>query len=221
MPTYDFNLTRNEIIQRAYRIIGILGAGQPLTGDQLNHGATALNSMVKHWQNDHIHLWTLTNSTIALSQGTDNYSLASANLIGIDMAWLRINSVDFKLKQISWREFSEIDNKANFEAQPECFALNGAISSSLYVYPTPNQAYTLHYVMVKKLADFDAGTDNPDFAPKWLEALSYGLAANLADEFGIPLSERSYITAKAEEFKRVARAGDWEGSDEQFIKGLY
>lgn len=218
MPTYDWNLTRNEIIQRSHRIIGAYNSG--VTADQLSFADTALNSMVKAWQSDHIFLWTLAESTVSLTATNASYSLSSANIIGIDKAWLRINSTEYPLRQVSYREYEEIPQKTD-AGQPLAYCVNNAISQTLYVYPTPEASYTFYYLGVKKLADFDAAGDNADFPQRWIDAISYGLAAQLADEYGLPISERQWITAKANEIKEAARRGERENKEEEFVEGAY
>lgn len=59
LSDYDFNTTRNEIIERAYRIIGKLDPGDTLPGDMMVQAVIALNSLVKSWQSKHVFLWTL------------------------------------------------------------------------------------------------------------------------------------------------------------------
>jgi hypothetical protein len=54
----DWTRTRNQIISRALRIVGILSAEDSPTSNQLENANEALNSMVKAWQNDAIFLWT-------------------------------------------------------------------------------------------------------------------------------------------------------------------
>ena len=43
----------------------------------------------------------------------------------------------------------------------------------------------IRYSKVLRLQDFDAAADNPDFPARWTQALIYGLASDLAPEFGL------------------------------------
>jgi len=54
----DFNRTRNEIVRRALRIIGVLAQGDVMSSAQLSEGAEALNSLVKSLQTEGVRLWT-------------------------------------------------------------------------------------------------------------------------------------------------------------------
>jgi len=74
--SFDYNVTRNEIIFRALRIIGALSEGISATSAQVSNGADALNSLVKQLQTEGIRLWTYDWQTYNLSassavDGTD------------------------------------------------------------------------------------------------------------------------------------------------------
>lgn len=53
----DFDLTRNEIILGALRMIGASGQGKTASATEITDGAMALNRMVKAWQSKGIGLW--------------------------------------------------------------------------------------------------------------------------------------------------------------------
>jgi hypothetical protein len=52
--------------------------------------------------------------------------------------------------------------------------------------------------------NFDINTDIPDFPSYWFNALIWGLASDLAYEYGVGLAERSMISKKAMEKKEAA-----------------
>jgi hypothetical protein len=45
--------------------------------------------------------------------------------------------------------------------------------------------------------DFDAASNNPEFPIEWGNTLIWGLAAELASEYGLPMREIQYLEAKA------------------------
>ena len=58
----------------------------------------------------------------------------------------------------------------------------------------------IRYTKVLRLQDFDAAADNPDFPVRWTQALIYGLASDLAPEFGLKdvfVQRAQYEYAKA------------------------
>ena len=56
----DYSQTRDDIIKRALRLIGVLAQGETPTADQVTEAAAALNGLVKAWQADGMPLWAIT-----------------------------------------------------------------------------------------------------------------------------------------------------------------
>jgi hypothetical protein len=221
VATYDFVQTRDQIIKRALRIVGVLSDGDTPTTDQVNNAADALNAMVKRWQNDHIFLWTLVDVTQSASAGTASYSLSSSNLVSLHGAFIRdASNNDTPLVQIKYTEYLEIYNKTD-RGEPDRFAWDYQLSGKIYLYPTPDATYSVHVIGVKLLADFDASGDSPDAAARWIDALVYGLSDSLADEYLLPGAERQYIHGKAETYKQLAKTGDRQISETEFSSGAY
>src|SRR5260221_466575 len=67
--------------------------------------------------------------------------------------------------------------------------------------PTANDVtnvLNIYMTCMMPLMDFDVTTDNPDFPSYYYNALVWGLADQLATEYGVPLSERGFIQNKAD-----------------------
>ena len=76
--SYDFDVTTNDIIEMAFKVINVLPEGQSLSNEQYSTAKTMLNMMIKLWRARGVFLWkqdnievTLTASTITL--GSDGY----------------------------------------------------------------------------------------------------------------------------------------------------
>lgn len=75
--SYNFSLTRTQIIEEAFRLLVILGAGQSLTNEQLSRGVFWLNSILASWQMDGMHLWTTEEIYIFPDKTTNLYYLGN------------------------------------------------------------------------------------------------------------------------------------------------
>lgn len=222
LSDYDFNLTRNEIIARAYRIIGKLDEGETMSAEMLSRAIIALNVMVKSWQNETVYLWTLREFTQSLSAGTKSYSLASQDpaIHALDRAWWRDGTTDHGVHIASWRQYEDLYDKDS-EGDPTLVALDNRISPTMYIWPVPTQTRTLHVLGIVKLKDFDTAGGNADFPVRWLNALTYGLAAELGMEYGLPGGEMDRLERKASrEFAR-AKTGERERADYEFVDGAF
>ena len=73
--TYSFSNTRNDMIDQAYRNIGVLPSGQNLTAEQYDEAGKILNTMIKSWRGQGILIQTLDWISIGLRQS--NYVVGS------------------------------------------------------------------------------------------------------------------------------------------------
>lgn len=69
----DFNLTRNQIINLAYKRIGVLTDYHQLTAQQLQDGATLLNVLVKSWIAKGARLWKTKQATLFVQPNQASY----------------------------------------------------------------------------------------------------------------------------------------------------
>lgn len=76
--TYTLSLTLNEIVSEALELIQALGDGETLSGDQITRSKRSLNTMLKEWQSQGIHLWTYTEGTLFLEVGKEKYDFRLA-----------------------------------------------------------------------------------------------------------------------------------------------
>lgn len=71
----DFNLTRNDLINWALRLIGVLEAGENADAQEVVDGARSLNAMIKTWQGTGYRLWTKKEGVLYLTKGQAKYTL--------------------------------------------------------------------------------------------------------------------------------------------------
>jgi hypothetical protein len=73
--TNIFLQTRNDIINRAYKIIGIKTRGRNLTAEEINEASEALNLYVKGLKSEGVYLWKYAEGTLFLKVGQESYIL--------------------------------------------------------------------------------------------------------------------------------------------------
>lgn len=222
LTDYDFNSTRNEIIERAFRIIGKNPPGEPLSGEMMTQAIIALNSMVKSWQSKHVFLWTIDDFTQSLSAGVASYSLAALEppVYALDRAYLRMDNLDRQCDVASWRQYWDIPNKTAV-GDPTIVALDTNITPTLYVWPVPTQTRSLKFSALVKLKDFDTAGGNPDFPVRYLDALTFGLAHALSFEYGLPIAEKRELERQYQASFQEAKSGERERADYEFCDGAH
>lgn len=206
MATTDFTVTRNQIIRRALRVATVVAEGEEPTGDQNVAGAEALNALMKSLQNEGILDWTLESATITMVIGQVKYALAT-DTFKILNASISVSGVSYPVDIVSAATFDSQPTAAN--AQPTMAYFNPKVETitttgpTLSFYPAPSATSVVTYRKIRKLSDFDTALDTPDTPQSWFDALTYLLAANLIDEYGIP-NKHDQVMQKAMMYKQNA-----------------
>jgi hypothetical protein len=76
----DFNLTRDELLLGALRLVGKSGRGKTPSAADIADAAEAMELMVKSLQATGAHLWKEQDATLFIEKGTAVYSIPSANI---------------------------------------------------------------------------------------------------------------------------------------------
>lgn len=219
---YDFILTRNQIVESALRKIGAVYAGDSPRSEEMSAAVYALHALVEEWQNRHVFLWTLSPQTISLVASTANYALPTdPNIFSIEKAFYR-NSAgdDIPLQVISYRDYQEITDKDHSGRPTDITVIHGT-SPSVTVWPVPEEAGTLFYLGLATLKDFDSAGNIADFTKRWQRALVYGLAHELAPEYGLGIAERGALKRESEEAFVRAKGGDRDRPTSDCVMGAY
>lgn len=218
---YDFTLTRNQIIERALRIVGALAPGQNATGEQIVQGSMALNGLVKRWQNNDLYLWKLVQETLSFSTGESSKTLGN-HVLGIDMAWYIQSNTNIPIKLIPYREYLELLTTTSSSPHPTYIAQNYDKSTpTVYIWPKASEAVDVYVFAYNRLKDMDTASSNPDIPQRFEDALVYGLADSLADEYRPNMNTRQLIKSKYDEFLFTATSTDKEYKESDIAVGSY
>lgn len=223
----NFTESRDTIITRALRITGDIGQGETPTTTQITESSQALNDIVKALITDGLQLWHRTLISVTPIASTANYLIGIGQTTNVQaftkvfQAYYRVtsSSVDIPLQVITRQEYDMIGSKSQTGTPTQIFydppgSTTGEMFGTLTLYPVPDATFaagnTIKLVGEQPLQDFDSSADNPDFPSYWYNALVWMLAADLAYESHLPLSERSMISKRAEEEHGRALSYDQE-----------
>jgi hypothetical protein len=234
--TTNYTVQRDDIITRALRICGAIGQGETPTANAITEGATALNALVKEYQADGMPLWKINQLTGITYTATNSYVIGKSQTVNqtaplkVLQAFNRNITVSPNTDQpvliVPYQDYLYLGSKSSTGRPSQLFyktpGEGGTIPNSdmigtILVYPLPDADtianYNLILIVQSPFENFDAATDIPDFPSYWFNALIWGLAGDLAYEYGVGLAERSMIAKKAMEKKEVALGfGVEEGS---------
>lgn len=126
---------------------------------------------------------------------------------------------DSPINILSRDEYNNLPDKqtegkvTNIQYQPNL------TTSVFYTYPeTDDETDTIELIVKRRLEDFDAAGDTPDFPQTFYEALCYGLAFRLSHHYGKSINERKELMMTAELMLQEAESGDAEHQTSTFIQ---
>ncbi|MCP4988360.1 MAG: hypothetical protein GY928_20610 [Colwellia sp.] len=200
--------TARDIIRLAMLEIGILAAGETPSAEDSNDAFDKLNLVIDSWAGNNLMQSAAIEETANISAGTNNYAIGSNQTIDtskpfdIISAFLRdSNSYDYGLKIIDKKEYDSKSDKT-LQNKPDSLYYNPGASQqanqtgTLYFYPTPKSAYTLHLTSMKPFTAFSDLNSNVTFPAGYKKALIEDLAINLAPMYKIPVSRELYVNAE-------------------------
>lgn len=227
----SWNMTRDAIIQAAYRKIGVVSDGAVATSTQLTNAAEALNNVVFTLYAMGMPVWAMTTTYFVPTQGQTAYpvgpGVSTTNLnitapLKITQAWnLDVsnptNTYRIPMNIYTQFNFNLLNSPTNQGYPVHLWYQPGNQAGTINIWPAPD-AYSaasrqIWFVYQRPFDQFDAGTDTPDFPQVWLEPLIYSLAHRLAPEFGVSLTEQDKLNETAQALiQNALQFGTEEGS---------
>ena len=225
--SYNFNVTRDELIKAAFRLIGVGHRGESVPADEINDASEALNLMIKAWQADGLQLWKREEASITLSNGTSTYTLGPTGSIVMQRP-LRVleavrrdsSNTDVPLNKLSKNEYWGLSNKSS-QGVPVSYYYDPQLDNGDFtIWQTPNAAiaaeYTIEIVYHLPFEDMDNPTDDFDCPVEWLEAIKFGLALRLAPEYGVDLPAQYRLQKQFDDIYDKALTWDVEDTSIYF-----
>ena len=172
--TTDFNLSIDDLIEEAFERCGM----RPTAGYQLSSARRSMNLLFLDWANRGLNLWTIEQATYTLSPGGYEITL-SPDTVNVLSAVIRLPGVspqqDISLDRISREEYLDLPDKT-VQAQPAQLYVQRANTFKVFLYPSPNLAYTLVYYRIRRIQDAGVYTNTADVNFRLLPCLASGLA---------------------------------------------
>jgi len=128
------------------------------------------------------------------------------------------SNIDVPVDLIGEKEYMSQSNKSSNGPPVEAWYHPTLTTGTLYVWPIDGGATLDKLVLSCQFYadDFDSASNNPQFPPEWYNALVWGLAAELASEYGVTEREQSRLWSTAEFKLNNALDFDVENSSVEF-----
>jgi hypothetical protein len=139
------------------------------------------------WANRGLNQWTISQTSIALTQGTSSYSLDATNptaVIDVLDAFIRRTTngtpSDLQMNQISRSEYAAVPDKTA-QGRPSQYFVDKQITPKIYLYNAPENSTDVLYVnRIMRMDDVDASTNTVQMPFRFYPCLSAGLAYYLS-----------------------------------------
>lgn len=212
-----WELTRDEMIDRALRILGVLPQGESANSDQVTTASMALNGIVSRFNTLGMALWKRTEANVTLVAGTSSYTVTAA--LKIPEVYIRVidSSVTWKLEWKSKYDFLQLPYTTTGVPVAYCLDSTIAEGTTLQIWPIPDSTtastYRLRVVYQEEFDGFTASANTLDMPAHWTDAVVFELASVLSPEYSIPLKDRMEIAQRAEKYLQQAKGySDEDGS---------
>lgn len=221
--SYDWEMTRDQIITDALGKVGAIDELDTPSTAQLTKGARALNAVVKNLAGPTgMPLWAVRQVTFPMtSANTYTIGLTGQNIVQpkplkIIQAWITDNTSGFNrpLNLEAVYNFFQLGTPISTGQPVQISYLPDNLFGTFYLYTTPdaysiqNCTITVRYQRV--FQDFDSSVDTADFPQEWYLALVYALAVVLAPDYGMPPNDRNILKAESKEYIENAQMAEPE-----------
>ncbi len=208
-------------------------SGQVTLSVASSAGMTAADNVGIKMDDDTIHWTTIasvdTSTQITVDDATDD-DAASGNKVyayttkvgrpqKLVYAYRRdVNDYDSEVSIIGEAEYMQQSNKGSSGPPVEVWYQPTLTTGTLYVWPVDGGANWDKLVLSCQFLpdDFDIASDNPEFPIEWGNSLMWGLAAELASEYGISEKEQARLWSTSEFKLNQLLDYDVENADVRF-----
>lgn len=213
-------LSRDTIINAALRKCQILQEGQSANANQLTTGAEALNALVTEFVSIGMPIWKRTDRDITLVNTQATYTIGVGQSINAAYP-THLLQVRYKPGNADTLQDMEIKADFDFKLLPDSDGVPVSVTYKplinqgiLSVWPTPDSSVPsgslIKITYTTPFEVFSAAADTPDFPQEWNNALIYGLASLLADEYALSIQDKQWIDRQAEKHISTALANGAE-----------
>ena len=219
--------TAGEQINGALRLLGVLAEGETPSAETSQDALSALNQMIESWSIERLAVYATIDQVVEWPVGQTFATLGpTGTLAAVDplVTLVRPVAVDdstyfvdfatgisYGLKLINQQQYNGIAVKTVSSTFPQVMFVNMTYPDiELYVYPRPLKPLHFHMISVSQLTQPANLATNLTFPPGYLRAFRYGLACEMAPEFGVepsPQVQRIAMTSKRN-LKRINNPDD-------------
>jgi hypothetical protein len=177
--TYDFTLDIGDICEEAFERCGL----EFRSAYDIVTARRSLDLLLTSWANRQVHLWTIEQEEIPLTEGVEEYDLPDATVDLLDAVIRNSQGTDTPTERLSIRQYLERANKNDQGLPTQFTTMRKGDTQSIKLYPVPpDDEHTLIYYRMRYVQDTGNMQSHPDVPRRFLPALISGLAFYIAQK---------------------------------------
>jgi len=201
-------MTGTEVITAAFQELGIIVSGGVPNANDLAWGLGKMNRMLKSWSADGINLHYRVEESFSLVSGTPSYAIGSDATFDtvrpktIEKAFIRDSNHDYPVRIRPAAEYWDLTEKTTQDRPVKLYYDPTYPNGTIYLYYTPNSAYSMHIVSQKSLLTYVSAATEIVLPGEYEDAIVLNLAIRFASRYGKTVSADLRLDAK-EAFSNV------------------
>lgn len=186
--------TVRDLIKGSMRLIGAIATGETPSADEQADALYVLNDMIDSWSNEGLAIFATIREEFPLTAGQGDYTMGvggdfnTARPLKIENAAVLSTGTpayELPLELLNQDQWAAIPVKSTQSSLPrKLYAVSSNPLEAISLWPVPSTTSTLVLYSWKPLASFANANSTVSFPPGYSKALRYGLALELAPEYG-------------------------------------
>ncbi|HET8689180.1 MAG TPA: hypothetical protein VFM18_21420 [Methanosarcina sp.] len=213
-----YTRTAQQVVEAAYRKLGIMAKAQTVDSDEVTIGIETLNLAIAELRTKGLNLWKLQSVILPMVAGQTDYVLPQPNKpYKVYQAWLldNISKTKIPLNPISIFNYNTLPLSTN-GTPVQIVYTPGNTDGTIKLWPAPEASVvankTLYITIEQELQIVVDPTDTIDIPTEWYNALIYYLASLLTNENNIPITDRKDLDERAAEHIQFAMEAGQENA---------
>ena len=185
----SFEMTARDIVEKALRLINVLGSDENVSAADGENARMSLNMMLKTMQADGCNIWREQPSTVTFPASTATMTLDPRVIDVVEARCVRATNSELPLGRWERGQYVSIPNKASVGIPTAYYFQKNRDAVTMTLWPVPYVSTVINFTAARVMADVSALSDTLDVPQEWLECVTYNLADRLAIEWGSVIIE--------------------------------
>lgn len=191
--------TVNDIITDAYGEIGVYGPSDTISAADSSFAMRRLNMILDTWSAQPLMSMALSNQDVALTPGTQTYTLTGrpTRLRAARLSYPNSNPLFYPVQILGVPDYEYLESRRYYNTgptRPDTIVYQASLpNNQLLVAPVPDQACTLRVWYDYTQPQVAALTDSLTLSPSYYKGLMLQLAMEIAPSFGATINQVTQV----------------------------